>query len=535
MARPKAETPTCVPYLRGNALSVRLSFAGLKYRTPKIDNVEPEFIMKNGYVKPSHENYLDLNERLGSAIQRLEQAFRIAQAAGELTEQRLGVEYKRLTGEAEQAARHAQKRAEVEEQVTGFRRRLRTERAINQSVHNEDVEDQIQRLHEQLKQLNVRRDNQRREAGTYDDDKLITFLEKYATRDGIATMADATRRSHSSFIETVRQFESATTVQEVDEEWMVRFQDWLISTPSNKPIYQTIPNPAYAPGNGQKQKMRGKILYYKTGDTRKNDTIQTYLQKVTSCLNYYQARPSKLPKGVTINDSFKLYKFKLKPKEDNVVALEEHELFQLLDFTDFAMREQERARDILLFLSATSLRHSDLVKVTPSAVKNGIINLTAQKTSHHSIEVNIPLNVISTAILKKYAYNMVNCKLSYHKVNRRIREVLNHNGGKTFPSLQEPVEVVNYSGARPVGKTSTRANEIGTHSGRRTFINICLDYNVPVNKIIGMTGHLNVATLMIYANKRKDVKKHMSNIFQLPAYPAQDYGVVELAEVVQEV
>lgn len=529
MARPKAETPTCVPFLRGDALSVRFSFSGLKYRTPKIDNVEPEFIAKNGYVKPSHDNYLDINERLAGAVERLEQAFRIAQAAGDLTEQRIGTEYKRLTKENEKSTKRKQRR-ELIDKVNG---------AIRAKKEPQAVDEEIQQLHEQLRKLNQKRDNLRREAGTYEDDKLITFLTKYATRDGIATMADATFRSHSSFIETVRQFEPATTVQEVDEEWMVRFQDWLISTPSNKPIYSTMPNPAYAPGNGQKQKIRGKILYYKTGDTRKNNTIETYLQKITSCLTYYQARPAKLPTGVSIGDSFKLYQFKLKPKEDNVVALEEDELFQLLEFKDFAVNkqgriinEQRRAIDILLFLSATSLRYSDLKKVKPSSVKNDIITLTAQKTAHHSIEVNIPLNAISSTILEKYAYDMTKCKISYHKVNRRIREVLNHNEGKTFPSLQEPVEVVNYSGARPVGKSSTRANEIGTHSGRRTFINICLDYNVPINKIIGMTGHLDVATLMIYANKRKDVKKHMSNIFQLPAYPEQDYS---LAQVVQEV
>jgi integrase len=531
MARPRSETPTCVPYLRGTALAVRLSFSGLKYRTPKLADVEPKFIAGNGYVKPSYENYLDINERLAGAVTRLEQAFRIAQAAGDLTEQRLGAEYKRLTGEAEIETRRTKRKTLVDDVN-------RLKRAQQEPVA---VDEQIHQLHEQLRKLNQQRDNLRREAGTYEDDKLITFLTKYATRDGIATMADATFRSHASFIETVRQFAPATTVQEVDEEWMVRFQDWLFSTPSSKPIYSTIPNPAYVEGNGQKQKKRGKILYYKQGDTRKNNTIETYLQKITSCLTYYQARPAKLPTGVTIGDSFKLYSFKLKPKEDNVVALEEAELFQLLNFTDFALNkqnrpinEQRRAIDILLFLSATSLRHSDLAKVTPSTVKNGIITLTAQKTAQHSIEVNIPLNVISTTILAKYDNDMRKCIISYHKVNQRIREVLNHDGGKTFPSLQEPVEVVNYSGARAVGRTSTRANEIGTHSGRRTFINICLDYNVPINKIIGMTGHLDVATLMIYANKRKDVKKHMSNIFQLPTYAEQDYSMVELASVVQE-
>lgn len=533
MARPRSIIPTCSPFLRGNSLSARLSFGDIKYLTPVLAKVEPTHLAKNGYLNTNAPDYVGINEKLAGAVERLEKAFLLAQSAQEVTSTRIGKEYQRLTKETENAAKHAQQRHQVEHQASEFNRRIGNERRLLKQVRDEDLDDHIQRLTDQLTDLRLRRDRRDQVAGTYEQDKLLTYLDRYATRDGLATMAESTRRSHDSFIATVRRFSATTRIQDVDEQWMLDFQDWLITTPSLKPIYSTMPNPDYVPGNGQKQKIKGKILRWHEGEPLVNSSVKTYMQKITSCLNYYQQRAKKLPAGVVIGDDYKLYTFKLLSKEDNVMALEEEELFQLVTFNEFKMREQERARDIFVFLCATSLRHSDLVKVVPGAVKNGHIKLVARKTRKHIIEVNIPLNQISRSILEKYGYDMRACKLSKHKINQRIREVLNHNEGKTFPSLQEPVTIINYSGNKEVSYGSTRANEIGTHSGRRTFINICLDYNVPINKIIGQTGHTDVNTLMIYANKRKDVNKHMSNIFNLPAYEAQDYAVPELVEVVE--
>lgn len=524
MARPRAEKPTCTPFLRGTALGVQLNFGKLKFRTPKLASVEPGFIAGNGYVSTSHPDYLTLNETIAGAVERLEQAFRIAQAAAELTEPRLKAEYTRLTQEAVVAVKAAERKALIDGLYGKLKVRVKKQFALP------DLEVEIAILEAQLLAKRQERDNMRREIGTYEDDLLITYLTKYATRKGSATMAESTLRSHLSYIETIRRFESVTRIQDVDEKWLIRFQDWLIATPSRKPIYSTKPNPDYAPGNGQKQKIRGEILRYKEGDTLKNSSVEGYVQKVISCLKFYQLRPEELPTGVVIDSRYKLYEFDLLSKEDNVVALEEAELLQLLSFKDWAMREQERARDIILFLCATSLRLSDLKKVIPANIKDGHISLVAKKTRKHKIRVTIPINPISRIILEKYGYDMRNCILSKNKVNRRIREVLAHNDGQTFASLQEPHEVVNYSGSREVGRSSTRAREIGTHSGRRTFINICLDYNVPVNKIIGMTGHTDVNTLMIYANKRRDVKKHMQNVFQIQEYGEQDYSVAEVVE-----
>ena len=81
-----------------------------------------------------------------------------------------------------------------------------------------------------------------------------------------------------------------------------------------------------------------------------------------------------------------------------------------------------------------------------------------------------------------------------------------------------------YSGSDDVNTTDRRAKLIGTKSGRRTFINLCLDANVPINNIMGATGHLNVATLMIYADKRRSLKKNFVNVFGFSnPNPVQDY------------
>lgn len=529
MARPRSEKPSLLPTLRGTALSIRLSFGELKYSTPVLAKVEPEFIGKNGYVKPSHPNYLNINEALAAATERLEQAFAIAQHSGDLTVQRIKQVYLQLTSEAEASAQREQLRQQAEQQKEDFKRRLRDERRLLARVRDEDLDEHIAELETKLVELRLRRDNLRRAAGSYEDDLLTTYLTRYATRKGIATMAATTRSSHMALVTTISHFAPATRIQDVDEAWLIKFQDWLVTTPSKRAIYRRTKNPDY--GELDDRKLVAKeFLYYKETSTRKNSSVERYIERVKGCLRYYQARPHLLPPGVVVSDSFKLYEFDLAAKEDNVVALEEAELFQLFAFDGVITKPERRALDIFLFLCATGLRFNDLQKVKKTSIVDGMIHLVARKTRKHKIVVDIPLNVISTHVLEKYNYDMTTCKLTYTDTLLGIRSVLNHNEGKTFPTLQEPHTSVNYSGAQELVVETTRANAIGTHSGRRTFINICLDYNVPLNKLVGMTGHRNVNTLMVYANKRKDVKKHMRNIFQLPAYEPHDYVADDLAE-----
>lgn len=520
MGRPIRDTPTVVPFLRGNSLSVRWSFRGLKYRTPALaKGVDRAHMAKNGYVKNTHPEHLTINTDIAAAVDRLEQATKILLNAGDVTEQRINAEYTRLNKEA--VATAATERRIEDQQAMQRRVLLKGHRAVTLP----DLEEEIETLEAQLLAKKQQRDNLKKQLGMYDDDSFVRFLEMFATRKGITTMEASTSRSHASFIETLKRFDANVRIQDVDDNWILAFQDWLIVTPSVKPIYSSFKD-------GKRQK--GDLLYYKTGNTLKNNSIETYIIKVQSCLKYYQSRPELLPAGCVINDNWKRYESDLLSKDDNVVALEENELLDLFHFKDFKMQEQERAVDILLFLCATSLRKSDLKKVIPSSIKNGRINLIAQKTRKHSIKVTIPLNPISSAILKKYGNDMNKCKMATQRINQRIREVLNHNDGKTFPTLQIIEKVTNYSGKEDVGGEQTRASLIGSHSGRRTFINICLDYNVPVNKIIGMTGHTNVNTLMVYANKRKDVQKHMVNMFQLPAYEEQDYSAPLMLVAAQE-
>nr|GFC04996.1 hypothetical protein [Tanacetum cinerariifolium] len=352
---------------------------------------------------------------LAGATERLEQAFKIAQRSGDLTVQRLKQVYLQLTSEAEQSAQHEQLRQQVVQKVEDYNRRLRDERRLLARVKDEDLDEHISELETKLVELRLRRDNLRRAAGSYEDDLLSTYLTRYATRKGIATMAATTRTSHMALVTTISHFAPATRIQDVDEAWLVKFQDWLVTTPSKRAIYRRAKNPDY--GELDERKLLAKeFLYYKETSTRKNSSVSRYIERVKGCLRYYQARPHLLPPGVVVSDSYKLYEFDLAAKEDNVVALEEAELFEL------------------------------------------------------------------------------------------FASVLNHNEGKTFPTLQQLHTSVNYSGAQEVVVETARANAIGTHSGRRTFINICLDYN--------------------------DVKKHMRNIFQLPAYEAQEYVPDDLVDEV---
>lgn len=508
MARPTSTKPTITPFLRNDNISVRLSFRGLKYRTPALfKGITPNHIAKNGYIKNTHTDYLTINTAISAATDRLEQVVAILLTTGEFTEQRLNKEYTRLTSEAI-AAGEAEALMEVRKEA-----KKEQKRKIETVVLLPSIEDEIAELQAMIVAKQKERDNMRKELNLYQDDTLDHFLDLFRSRKGDSTMEASTDRTYRSFIQTVKHFDATVKIQDVDDNWLTKFQDWLVKTPRLIPVYNYI------------NKVKVGILRYDKGEPRLNGTISNYITKVRSCLKYYKARPEMLPAGCVITEKYKRFESSLPLNEDNVIALEEKELFELFSFRNFKRKTHEKAIDVLLFLCSTSLRFSDYHKVTPTTIKDGCISFIAKKTKKLNITVTIPINPISQAILEKYNFDMSTCKVQDYQLNERIKEVLNYKVGDqyVFPSFQVKEKITKYCGRVDVGSEETRADLISSHSGRRTYINLCLDYNVPINKIMSQTGHLDVGTLMVYANKRKDVKKFMKNIFQLPTSTEQDY------------
>ncbi|AWM32102.1 tyrosine-type recombinase/integrase [Hymenobacter nivis] len=511
MARPVATEATITPFLRGDNLSVRWSFRGLKYRTKVLGVVAPVHLMKNGYVKNTHADHIGINQKIEQAQDLLKQATAILLATGDVTEQRINREYTRLLAEAQAAG--------VADEAVIKRKAAKKEqvRKIDTVVLIPSLQDEIAELEAQIVAKRKAMVNMQKEHHLYQDDRLVTFLDRYLERNKTKMVADTTQRTFRAFITTVTRFDANARIQDVGEDWLTRFETWLTTTNSFRSIHHMVPNPVTG------KMARGAFIRFDEGTPRLNGTVTNYITKIKTVLNYFKLRPELLPVDCILTDSHKRYSFEQPISDGNVVALEADELLQLFRFRDYQRRTHEQAMDMFLFLCATSLRVSDLKKVVPGVVQHGSILVTARKTKKHNIKAVIPINSISAYVLEKYQYDFpANCCIDDTLINERVKEVLNYqypNHQYVFPSFQTMDTIVQYCGSEEVKTTDTRANLITSHSGRRTFINLCLDANVPLNNIMQMTGHINVTTLMVYADKRRNIKKNMVNVFGFTNYP----------------
>jgi integrase len=551
MARPVAELPAIQPVHRKatSTLSVKCWFRGAEWQTPILArSVDAEHIGKNGYVKNSHADYLAINTAIEAATDLLNQACVILAAiGGTITNDAIKTEYLRLSAEAIDAGVAADA---VQKRVAAKKEQ---KRKIQTVVIEPSLTDEIAELEALVEAKKKERDNVRKELNIYVDDTLVHFLNQYLF-DNKNDLAESSQRTYKAFITTVKRFAPDTKIQDVNEQWFKDFEYWLITTEAERPVFHMVHNPVtkkLEPGEVKK--------YIKTG-VRSNGTVSNYITKIKSVLKYYRLRSEQLPADCVITEKYKMYKFKKPINDESVIALEENELYQLFKFSNFERSTHETATDMFLFLCATSLRVSDLCRITPDVVKDGVITLKPIKTVKRMITVRIPINQVSAYVLKKYDFDLRrkdNGKpvVFYDKkgnevykpmvedylINERIKIVLNykHGANYVFPSLQIKDKLVRYSGTVEIekkskkskpGEGSTRADLISSHSGRRTYINLALDANVPVNKLMLITGHLKLETLMIYADKRKDVKKHVLNLFNFANYDPQDYTVPTLID-----
>jgi integrase len=553
MARPLATTAAIQPKHRPetSTISVQWFFRKCKWQTPILAyNVAAEHVGGKGYVKNTHVDYITINNAIEAAVDCLEQATAILVKTGEISNEAIKTEYLRLSAESIEAGVAAEAVAKRQANKKEQRRKIQT------VVIEPSLTDEIAELEALVEAKKRERDNVRKELNIYIDDTLVHFLNQYLF-DNKNDLAESTQRTYSAFITTVNRFAPTTKIQDVNEQWFKDFEYWLTNTPALRPVYKMRLNPT------TKKLERGEIIRYDETGVRTNGTVSNYVTKIKSVLKYYRLRSEQLPADCVITEKYKLYTFKKPINDESVIALEEDELYQLFKFNKFERETHRVATEMFLFLCATSLRVSDLHRITPDVIKDGNIVLKPIKTVKRMITVRIPINQISAYVLKKHNFDLrrkdANGKpIVFHDkkgnevykpmvedylINERIKLVLNYKHGANFvfPSLQKHDKLVRYSGTTEIEKKSkknkagdnvlnTRADLISSHSGRRTYINLALDANVPVNKLMLITGHLKLETLMVYADKRKDVKKHVLNLFNFAKYDPQDYTIPTLID-----
>ncbi|WP_154859238.1 site-specific integrase [Cyclobacterium xiamenense] len=218
--------------------------------------------------------------------------------------------------------------------------------------------------------------------------------------------------------------------------------------------------------------------------TLNNITIAKQLSTLKTLLGYARKH------GIEMNQSYR--DFTIKRQKLEVITLSESEYKALKECDLKGVSRHIKARDIFIFLCATSMRYSDYAQFKREHIKGHTIQLTMKKGSK---PWEIPLNPISMEILEKYsdlAYPLP--KISNQKLSKYIKEVCE------VAKINEPVEIVRFRGAEELKQVFPKHQLVSAHTGRKTFCTLSLERGASVETVMKWSGHESYASFKRYVN-----------------------------------
>lgn len=215
-----------------------------------------------------------------------------------------------------------------------------------------------------------------------------------------------------------------------------------------------------------------------------NITIAKQLSTLKTLLGYARRH------GIEMNQSFR--DFTIKRQKLEVITLSEGEYRMLKEADLKGVSRHEKARDIFIFLCATSMRFSDYDQFKREHIKGTTIQMTMKKGSK---PWEIPLNPDSLSILEKYRDLAEPLpKISNPKLSKYIKEVCE------VAKINEQVEIVRYKGAEPIKEIFPKHKLVSAHTGRKTFCTLSLERGASVETVMKWSGHESYASFKRYVN-----------------------------------
>lgn len=168
-----------------------------------------------------------------------------------------------------------------------------------------------------------------------------------------------------------------------------------------------------------------------------------------------------------------------------------------------------RVRDVFCFQCFTSLRYSDVAKLSRSDIRDAYISIVTQKTVDG---LKIELNKYSKAILDKYKdIHFPNDKALPVISNVKMNEYLKELG--EIAKINEPQRIVYFMGNQRYEEVYPKYSLLTTHCGRRTFIVNALYLGIPAEVVMRWTGHSDYKAMKPYIKIVDTLKEQEMNKF----------------------
>lgn len=248
------------------------------------------------------------------------------------------------------------------------------------------------------------------------------------------------------------------------------------------------------------------VEFLKTEQDLKGSTIDKVIKNVKVFLSY-----ADLQDNLNVNQDFKktvsgksLFA-KVNKEEAEHVYLNEKEIKQI---TDAKLDENlSGIRDLFLIGCWTGLRISDLKRLEKGNIKDGLLSITAQKTSKN---VTIPITDELQAVLNKYPDRLPKIPTDQH-YNRQLKDVCEQAG------INEPIMAEEKKGEMRVTSLIPKWKLVTSHTARRSFATNLYRRGIPSTQLMMLTGHKSETSFMKYIkvsgeDNAKDVAKKLKKI-----------------------
>lgn len=187
-----------------------------------------------------------------------------------------------------------------------------------------------------------------------------------------------------------------------------------------------------------------------------------------------------LEEGLTTNNIFTHRKFKSISFKSDTVYLTTDEIKALQELNLSGDPRYERVRDMFVVGCYTGLRHSDLSKIKPENINDGMIDMVQTKTGRQII---IPMVSDVVTILEKY--NNALPGISNQKYNEYLYEVC-----KKCEILEKEITIHEIKGGKKVTHIKPKYEFISSHTARRTFCtNEFKAGDLEISEIMALSGH----------------------------------------------
>lgn len=178
--------------------------------------------------------------------------------------------------------------------------------------------------------------------------------------------------------------------------------------------------------------------------------------------------------------------------DTDIVHLSLDELKQLKELK--LSNTYEKVRDVFIFMSMTSLRYSDILTLKKEHIDSNYRLEKKPQKARNRERYSQTLNSTAIEVWEKYGHQLP--KISNQKFNVYLKELLEES--ELFD--KEIKKVVMVKGKEVVTK-HPKWELISSHTARRSFITNHIEAGTPINKIMEMTSHKKLDTLVKYINK----------------------------------